>query len=81
MKKWPSKDNVNTRHTLQREPPMPVYIGLNVHKMTRIKKLIQQLYQTRISVSYDRVMELEDWIATAVCECFEEDGVVVPACL
>ena len=26
-------------------------------------------------------MELEDWIATAVCQRFEEDGVVVPACL
>ena len=60
---------------------MPVSIGLNVHKMTRSKKLMQQLYQMRISVSYDRDMELEDWIATSVCERFEEDGVVVPACL
>ena len=34
-----------------------------------------------ISISYDRVLELEDWIATAVCEQFEEDGVVAPACL
>ena len=33
------------------------------------------------SVSYDKVMELEEWIATAVCEQFGEDGVVAPACL
>lgn len=47
--------------------------------MTRSKKLIEQLYQMGISISYDRVMELEEWIATSVCEWFEEDGVVAPA--
>jgi len=26
-------------------------------------------------------MELEDWIATAMCERFDEDGVVSPTCL
>ena len=45
--------------------------------MTRSKKLIDQLYQMGISISYDRVMELEEWIATSVCEQFEKDGVVV----
>ena len=34
-----------------------------------------------ICVSYDRVLELEDWIASSVCERFEEDGVVIPAYL
>ncbi len=34
-----------------------------------------------ISISYNRVLELEEWIATAVCEQFGEDGVVAPACL
>ena len=34
-----------------------------------------------LSISYDRVMELEDWLATSVCEPFEEDVVVYPACL
>ena len=27
------------------------------------------------------MLELEDWIASSVCEQFEEDGVVTPACL
>ena len=26
-------------------------------------------------------MELEDWIASSVCERFKEDGVVIPACV
>ena len=64
-----------------REPPLPVYIGINVHAQTRSKKVVQQLYQMGISISYDRVIELEDLIATSVCKRFEEDGVVSPACL
>ena len=39
------------------------------------------MYQMGISISYDRVLELEEWIATAVCEQSKEDGVVAPACL
>ncbi len=34
-----------------------------------------------ICISYDRVMEIQDWIATSTCERFKEDGVVSPACL
>ena len=58
-----------------------MYIGINVHAQTRSKKVVQQLYQMGISISYDRVIELEDLIATSVCKRFEEDGVVSPACL
>ncbi len=34
-----------------------------------------------ISVSYDRVMQIEEWNATAVRERFEDDGVVAPTIL
>ena len=82
VKKQPStKLDAKSRHVLQREPPLPIYTGLNVHQMTRSKKLINQLYQMGISISYNRVIELEEWIATSVCERFEEDSVVVPAIL
>ena len=81
VKKRTSNLDTKPRHALQREPPITVYIGLNIHQVTRSKKLIQQLYQMGISISYDRVLELEEWIATAVCKHFEEDGVVAPACL
>ena len=81
VKKRPSKTDVKPRHSLQREPPLPEYLGLNMHQVTRSKKLIQQLYQIGICISYDRVLELEEWIATAVCEQFEKEGVVAPTCL
>jgi hypothetical protein len=79
MKKRPSNLEVRARHRLSREPPLPIYLGLNIHAVSRNKKLIQMLYQMGISISYDRIMELEDWLATSVCERFEEDGVVSPA--
>ena len=38
MKTSPS--GVKSRHTLDREPLLPIYIGLNIHQQTRSKKLI-----------------------------------------
>lgn len=80
-KKRTSQTSVKSRHTLEREPPLPIYIGLNIHALTRSKKLIQQLYHLGISISYDRVMQIEDWITNSACERFDDDGVVAPACL
>ncbi|CAB3987893.1 Hypothetical predicted protein [Paramuricea clavata] len=70
-----------SRHTKSREPPLPLYLGFNVHAMTRSKTLIAKLYQMGLSVSYLRIMELEDMFATSISERFEADGFVVPACL
>ena len=70
-----------TRHTKAQEPPLPLYIGFNVHALTRSKTLIAKLYQMGISVSYQRIVELEDMLATSISERFEMDGCVAPACL
>jgi len=68
-KKLPPRNDLKT---LPLEPPISIYICLNIHQMTRSKKLIDQLNQMGISISYYRVMELEEWIATSVCEQFEK---------
>ncbi len=70
-----------TRHSASREPPIPLYIGLNIHSSTRSKALVEKMYQMGISVSYDRIMEIEDWLATSLCQRFKDDGCVSPACL
>ena len=41
--------------------------------------MITRLYQLGLSVSYDRVLEIEDCLATSVSERFEEDNCVCPA--
>lgn len=70
-----------SRHSANREPPLPIYLGFNIHSLTRSKTLINKLYQLGLSISYDRVMEIEEWLATSVSERFREDGCVAPACL
>ena len=76
-KKKSKESNTQTRHSLEREPPLPVYIGLNIHGLTRCKRIIQQSHELGISISYDRVIQLEEWIAEAICERFDKDGVKV----
>ena len=68
-----------SRHVLEYEPPLPLYMGLSVHTQTRSKKLITHLYELGLSVSYARVVELENQLATAVCENIAKNGVVCPA--
>ena len=41
---------------------------------TRSKKIITQLHELGLSVSYNRVVQLESQLATAVCESFQEKG-------
>ena len=68
-----------TRHTLSRELPLPIYIGLDIHQQTRSKRPITQFHCMGISISYDRVMDLEKKIALSVYKRFEEEGVKYPA--
>ena len=70
-----------TQHLASREPPLPLYVGLRIHSSTRSKTLIEKMYQMGISVSYDRIMEIEDWLVSSLCQHYKEDGCVSPACL
>ena len=71
--------STKSRHSLEYEPPLPLYIGLNIHTQTRSKKLITQLCELGLSVSYDRVIYLENQLAQAVSEDMQTKGVVCPA--
>ena len=68
----------SSRHSLEREPPLPLYIGLSIHAYTRSKKITNQLYQLGISVSNDRLDDLMKGLATPVCNHCQQDGVVCP---
>ncbi|KAG0725677.1 hypothetical protein GWK47_038125 [Chionoecetes opilio] len=67
-----------SRHSLEIEPPLPLYIGLNLHTQTRSRKLVTQMHDLGLSVSYDRVPHLENHLATAVCKDMKRKGVVCP---
>ena len=74
-----SSSTVKSRHSVEYEPPLPLYIGLSVHTQTRSKKLIMELHALGLSISYDRILQLENQLATAVCQDIEKKGVVCPA--
>jgi hypothetical protein len=46
------------RHIKDREPPLPVYLGLMIHSRTRSKELIEKLYGFSLSIFYYRVLEI-----------------------
>ncbi len=71
--------SVNTSwQSREREPPLPLYVGLKVHTLTRSRDLVNCFYKLGLAVSYDRVMELKSLLAGAVCEQFEQQGLVCP---
>ena len=46
-----------SRHSLYREPPLPLYIGMMIHTETRSKKTVTELHDMGLSVSYDRILQ------------------------
>ena len=65
-------------HCKERQTPLPVYLGLIVHAKTRKRDLVETLFDLRLSVSYDRVMEISTTIGNHVCEQYHRDQVVCP---
>ena len=80
MKNRPSQ-GATERHVKHRQPPLPLFVGLNVHTETRSRKKVNTLYSLGISVSYQCVIDLENSLATTVCKHFEDEGLVCPPIL
>ena len=66
------------RHSTKNEPPFPVIVGLMVHNLTRKKGLVQNLAEGGLSISYHRVIEIEQAITKQLCQNYEDEGIVVP---
>lgn len=41
-------------------------------------KFVHQLHGMYLGISYDRVRQIEEWVATSACERFEDHKFVVP---
>ena len=60
------------------EMPVPLYITMKIHAVTRSRNLIDTLFSLGICVSYDRFLRLTSDISNALSEQFNNDGVVCP---
>ena len=67
------------RTSKKREPPLPIYLGLSIHTKTRSKLLVNSLSKMGVGITYKRVMEIENDLASSVCKRFEEEGIVCPS--
>jgi hypothetical protein len=69
------------RHSTDREPPLPIYIGLMLHSATRTKKCVNKCHKLGLCISYDRVMQITNKTANTVCEQYRVDNLVCPPSL
>ena len=67
-----------SRHTREKECPLPIYVALKIHGATRGRSLIDAMFGMGLCISYDRLLALSTDIANSVCTQFENDGVVCP---
>ena len=74
----PTSENTTTRHSLMRETPLSIYVGLFLHAETRKKNLVDKFYRLGLSIFYDRVMQISADLENSICAQFEE-GVVCPS--
>ena len=68
----------HTRHSEQRETPLPLFLGALVHSRIRSKDLVDTLYRLGLSVSYDRVLGLSADLGNTAISHFETIGTVCP---
>ena len=67
-----------SRHSREREYPLPIYVALKIHGETRKKSLIDAFFNMGLCISYDRVLAISTDIANSVTTRFEHEGVVCP---
>ena len=73
-----NKNTENVRHSAESETPLQVYLGILLHVKTRKKKLINNLSEMGVCISYYRVAEYEKSLAQTLCTQFKESDVVYP---
>jgi hypothetical protein len=62
-----TKMTVQQRHSLERETPFCVYLGLLIYAKTRKKQLIDILFQYDLCISYNRVLEISTQLGKSGC--------------
>ena len=66
---------------MESEPALPLYIGLQIHALTRKRKLVDCLFALGISASYDHVMDIITSMGNQVSQYYQQIDVVCPPLL
>ena len=73
-----SEPTIRPRHTLSEETPLPVYLGLMIHSKSRMKGVIKKLATLGLSISYNRVSEIQEQVMKQEIKRFDEMGLFCP---
>lgn len=68
----------SVRHRINREPPLPIYVGLYLHSKTRKRDLIDEMNKLGISISYDRLLRITTSMSNACLNQYSDDKIVCP---
>lgn len=68
----------HTRHHVDRETPLPIYLALMLHSRTRKKSLVDKISHLGLCVSYDRVQQIESTVTSTVCDAYNSLEHVLP---
>ena len=64
--------------TKSNETPFPLYMGLMVHSRTRKKSIIEELNGFGLSISYNRILEIQNNISNQLCKFYNVQRSVCP---
>lgn len=56
-----------TRHSQDRETPLPVYLGVMIHTKTRKRAIVDNLFDLGLCISYDRVLDISTELGNTIC--------------
>ncbi|KAH3888539.1 hypothetical protein DPMN_012575 [Dreissena polymorpha] len=72
---------VTNRHTKEREPPFPIFMGMSCRQKARKKVLVELLNEHGLCIPYIRVFEVSAQLGDAAAGRFIEEGLVCPTIL
>src|SRR6218665_2851259 len=64
-----------SRHPLSQETPMPVYLGMMLYASTREKATVDKCFKLGLSISYSRVLQISNDVATSSCNQYNAEVV------
>ena len=75
------KTSTISYHSVQREPPLPVYLAMMIHNKTRSRDLIEKLSLLGLCISKYRLSNISVSLGNALLSTNEKEGVMVPMSL
>ena len=72
------EDSHHIRRSTTNQPILSAKIGLLIHSKTRKKSIVNNLAAEGLSVTYNRVQEIQETTGQQICEKYAREEIVCP---